>query len=288
MEDNNKIVLFQEQQVRRVWHDEAWWFSVIDVVGILSESSIPSRYWNDLKRRVSKESGNKDLYAKCVKLKLVGEDGKSYPTECADTETLLRITMSIPSPKAEPFKQWLAQVGRERIEEIENPELAIEKVRALYQAKGYSDAWIERRVQSIETRKKLTDEWKGRGVKEGQEYSILTATIAKGTFGVTPSEHADLKGLEKQNLRDHMTDLELIFTALGEEVTRQLTIEADAQGFEENHGVATEGGKMTGRARENLESSMKTKVVSSKNYQDLTTQTSEIAPSDSHSQNHKP
>jgi DNA-damage-inducible protein D len=266
MEQNNKIVLFQEKQIRRVWHQEEWWFSVIDVVGILSESSIPSRYWNDLKRRVSKESGNNDVYAKCVKLKLVAEDGKNYPSECANTENLLRIVMSIPSPKAEPFKLWLAQVGAERIEEIENPELGIERVKELYKAKGYSNEWISTRLKSIDIRKELTDEWKGRGVKEGQEYAILTAEIAKATFGVTPSEHKDLKGLDRQNLRDHMTNLELIFTMLGEESTRQIAVEEDALGFEDNFDVAQKGGKAAGVARKQYEKNRNVKVVSSSNF----------------------
>ena len=174
--------------------------------------------------------------------------------------------MSVPSPKAEPLKLWLAQVGRERIEETENPELGMERIRELYRAKGYADEWIERRMQSIETRKQLTEEWKNRGVKEGQEYAILTAEIAKATFGLTPSEHGKLKGLEKQNLRDHMTPLELIFTALGEEVTRSIAVAEDAKGFEENRDAALQGGKLAGDARERVERDQRVKVVSSQNY----------------------
>lgn len=266
MEQNNRIVLFQEKQIRRAWHNEEWWFSVIDVIGVLSDSSIPSRYWNDLKRRVSKESGNNEVYAKCVKLKLLGEDGKSYPSECADTETLLRIIISIPSPKAEPFKLWLAQVGKERIEEIENPELGIERVKELYKAKGYPLDWIDMRIQSIEVRKQLTDEWKKRSVEEGKEYSILTAEIAKATFGLTPTEHKNLKGLERQNLRDHMTTLELIFTQLGEEMTRKLATENDAQGFVENSKAAKQGGRAAGDARRAAEKRTGVKVVSPNNF----------------------
>ena len=266
MEQDNKIVLFQDKKIRKVWHNEEWWFSVIDVVGILTDATIPSRYWNDLKRRVSKESGNNDLYAKCVKLKLAGEDGKNYPSECANTEILLRIIMSIPSPKAEPFKQWLAQVGGERIQEMENPEIGFERLTAIYKAKGYSDEWIKNRLQSIETRKLLTDEWKQRGITEGVEYSILTALISKGTFGLTPSEHSQVKGLEKENLRDHMSPLELIFSALGEEVTRRLAIQDDAQGFNENRDMAVKGGSVAGDALKRTEQQTGLKVISSENY----------------------
>ena len=266
MEQNNKIVLFEAQQIRRTWHNETWYYSVIDVIAALTDSSIPSRYWNDVKRRVEKESGNSELYAKCVKLKFDAADGKNRATDCANTETMLRIIMSIPSPKAEPFKQWLAETGQERIEEVENPELGFDRLTEIYKAKGYSDEWIKNRLQSIETRKQLTDEWKKRGVKEGQEYSILTATIAKGTFGLTPSEHADLKELKKQNLRDHMTPFELIFTALSEEATRSLAVQEDAQGFMGNQEVAHRGGTAAGNARRNFEKETGLNVVSPKNF----------------------
>jgi DNA-damage-inducible protein D len=203
MKNETTIILFQEKRVRRIWRNETWYFSVVDVIEILTDSNIPSRYWSDLKRRVSKESGNNELYAKCVKLKFLAPDGKERPTDCADTATLLRIIQSIPSPKAEPFKNWLAQVGAERIQEIENPELGIERIRNLYKSKGYADEWIDERIKGIETRKYLTDEWKERGVADGVEYAILTAEIAKATFGLTPSEHSDLKNLKRHNLRDH-------------------------------------------------------------------------------------
>ena len=178
MEQDNKIVLFQEKQVRRIWHNEQWYFSVIDVIAILSESIDPQRYWSVLKSRLKKQEGF-DVTTICSKLKMQGADGKFYPTDCSNTEGLLRLIMSVPSPKAEPFKLWLAQVGRERIEEIENPELGIERIREIYKAKGYSSEWIEMRLRSIDIRKQLTDEWKQRGVEEGTEYSILTAEIAK-------------------------------------------------------------------------------------------------------------
>ncbi len=266
MKQNGKIILFQEKQIRHVWYNEEWYFSIIDVVGVLSESSIPSRYWNDLKRKISKESNANELYEKIVKLKMLSLDGKEHPTECANRQTLLRIIMSIPSPRAEPFKQWLAQIGEERIQEIENPELAIDRIREIYKAKGYSDEWIVARLKAIETRKELTDEWKKRDVKEGQEYAILTAEIAKATFGLTPNEHKQLKNLEKQNLRDHMTKLELIFTMLGEEMTRAIAVRDDAQGFVENQEAALKGGKGAGKALKNAEEYTGIKVVSRQNF----------------------
>lgn len=263
MEQHNKIAIFQEKQIRCIWHNEQWYFSVVDIVGVLSESSQPNRYWADMKKRSLKE--NNQPFAFCEQLKMVAGDGKERLTDTANTEGVLRIVMSIPSPKAEPFRLWLAQVGRERIEEIENPELGIERIRELYKAKGYSNEWIDTRLKSIDIRKQLTDEWKGRGVKEGQEYSILTAEIAKATFGVTPAEHKNLKGLSHQNLRDHMTNLELIFTMLGEESTRLFAVQDDAKGFNENHESAVKGGKAAGDARKNFEKSGQ-KVLSNDNF----------------------
>ena len=200
---------------------------------------------------------------------------------CANTEGVFRIVMSVPSPKAEPFKLWLAQVGKERLEEINDPELGFERIKEIYRAKGYPEDWIERRMTSIETRRQLTDEWKKRGVNEKQDFSLLTATIAKGTFGLTPSEHSKLKGLEKENLRDHMTPLELIFTALGEEITRSLSVREDAQGFIENYEAAQQGGHEAGSARKNLEKNTGLKVVSEKNFLGLEKdKTKEIGESD--------
>jgi DNA-damage-inducible protein D len=262
MEQNDKIVLFQEKQVRRLWHNEQWCFSVVDVIEVLTDSPIPRNYWSILKKR------EPQLHTVCMQLKMQAQDSKSRNTDCANTEGILRIVMSIPSPKAEPFKLWLAQVGRERIEEIENPELGIERVREIYKAKGYPDEWIERRLQTIEIRKQLTDEWKNRGVREGQEYAILTSEIAKATFGLSPTEHKDFKGIKNPtaNLRDHMTPLELIFTALGEEMTRALTVDTDAQGFHENAEAAQRGGRAAGKARIAAEKETGVKVVSSKSY----------------------
>ena len=272
----DKIVLFQEKKVRRVWHEEEWYFSVVDVIEVLTDSPIPRTYWSKIKAKIKKES---QLYPNTVQLKMLAADGKERITDAAHTESLLRITMSIPSPKAEPFKQWLALVGRERIEEIENPELGFERMREIYRSKGYTAEWIDSRMKSIDVRKQLTEEWKTRGVKEGQEYSILTAEIAKATFGITPSEHKTLKNLDKQNLRDHMTNLELIFTMLGEEATRQIAVKDDAKGFEENHDAAVTGGKMAGGALQNFEANKKLKVVSADNFtQQIESAQKEIPP----------
>ena len=260
--ENSNLMPFEGIEIRKTWHNEEWYFSVVDVMAILTDSANPQSYWGKLKER------EPQLLTICQKFKFLASDGKMRPTDCANTEGVLRIVMSVPSPKAEPLKLWLAQVGTERIQETENPELGFERMTEIYRAKGYTDEWIKERYQSIETRKRLTDEWKNRGVKQGIEYSILTATIAKGTFGLTPSDHKKLKGLEKstQELRDHMTPLELIFNSLGEETTRILSIKRDAQGFEENHDAALDGGTMAGNARGNYEKQLGEKVVSDKNY----------------------
>ena len=265
----NKIILFQEKQVRRVWHNEQWFFSVVDVIEALTQNHNPRDYWKTVKKR------DIQLVAFCHQLKLQSADGKSYKTDCANTEGLLRIIMSIPSPKAEPFKLWLAQVGKERIEEIENPELMTERQADIYRAKGYSEEWITYRGKSFNIRKKLTDEWKKRGVKENHEYSILTAEIAKATFGLTPTEHKVLKGLldNKHNLRDHMTDLELIYTMLGEESTRLVTIDKNAQGFEENHEAALIGGQIAAKSRHYFERTTGRTVVQASNFLGLGTET---------------
>ena len=260
MEQQNKLDLFKGVKIRREWHNGELHFSVIDVIEFLSDSITPRKYWNTLKTR------EPQLSSICGQLKMMATDGKNRVTDAANTAGIIRIMMSVPSPKAEPFKLWLAQVGKEHIEEIENPELGFDRLKSLYEAKGYPKEWIERRMQTIEVRKQLTDEWKNRGIKEGQDYAILTAEIAKATFGLTPSEHSKLKGLERQNLRDHMTPLELIFTALGEEATRINTVNDDAQGFQENHEAAQSGGNAAGDARKSFEKRQNQKVVSSDNY----------------------
>lgn len=264
----NHLVVFQEKAIRRTWHHEEWWFSVADVCGVLTDSPDAGAYWRKLKQRLNAEGS--EVVTFCHGLKLEAPDGKQRITDCANTEGLFRIIQSIPSPRAEPFKRWLAQVGYERVKEIENPELASARARELYQAKGYPQAWIEKRLRSIAVRGELTDEWKERGVQEGKEYSILTAEIARATFGVTPGAHSRLKGLDKiktgNNLRDHMTDLELIFTMLGEAGTTEIARRKDAQGFADNRTAAREGGAIAGDARKALEAKSGKPVVSRENY----------------------
>lgn len=264
-EITTKVAIFQRKEIRKVMYKNEWWFSVVDVVEALTDSTQPSKYWTAMKARVSGEDGFQ-LSTVCRQLKLVASDGKKYETDCANTEGIFRIIQSIPSPKAEPFKRWLAKVGYERVQEIENPELAIKRTRAIYKAKGYSDAWIEKRMRGIEVRETLTNEWKTRGVKEGQEYAILTAEISKATFGITPSEYQKLKGLKRENLRDHMNDLELIFTMLGEASTTEIAKNKDAQGFVENKTAARAGGAVAGKARKDLELKSGKKVSTSANY----------------------
>lgn len=273
VDKNSHIVVFNDNNIRRIFHEGAWWFSIIDVVGALSESSNPRRYWSDLKRQLVETESFIQLYEKIVQLKLPASDGKNYKTDCADTETIFRIIQSIPSPKAEPFKRWLAKVGYERIQEIEDPELASERARELYKAKGYDDAWIEKRMRGIQIRAELTDEWDKRNVGSSREFAILTAEISKATFGMTPSEYKEHKSLARENLRDHMTDLELIFTMLGEASTTEIACSKDAQGFNENKSAAKAGGNVAGKARKDLEKQSGKKVVTDQNYLDITQKT---------------
>ena len=268
----SSIKIFEEKKVRSIFNEvqEKWYFSIVDVVEVLTESPNPQVYWRVLKKRLLAE-GNQTV-TNCNALKMLAADGKMRMTDVADTEQLLRLIQSIPSPKAEPFKQWLAQVGAERIAEIENPELAQTRIRTTYKAKGYSDEWIEKRIRGILVRDELTNEWKQRGVREGKEYSILTAEISKATFGIIPSEYKTLKGLNKtsENLRDHMTDLELIFTMLGEASTTEIAKNKNAVGFVENHKAAKAGGKVAGNARKDLEKKSGKKIVSKENFKELT------------------
>ena len=249
------------QRIRKIWHNDEWYLSVVDVIEVLTDSQNPRKYWTSMKNRDSQ------LDAICIQLKLLSADSKNYKTDCANTEGVLRIVMSIPSPRVEPLKLWLAQVGAEKIGENEQKRLLKHEQIAIYRAKGRSDEWIEKRMDTIEKRNLLTDEWKNRGVKEGQEYSILTATISEGTFGIKPSEHKKIKGLDKssQNLQDNMTELELIFTSLGELLTRQETVKDDAQGFEENKNAAVKAGNAAGVSRTSLEKEIGRPVVSSTN-----------------------
>jgi len=263
----SNIKLFESKQIRTEWSElkQKWYFAIIDVVEILTGSNNPRRYWSDLKRKLNSE-GFSQLYEIIVQLKMTSSDGKKYTTDCADAKGLLRIIQSIPSPKAEPFKQWLAQVGSDRLDEIENPELATQRTRELYKLKGYPDDWIEKRMRSIAIREELTEEWKNRGVKDQIEYSILTAEISKATFGLTPTQYKKIKGLKSQNLRDHMTDLELIFSMLGEASTTKVTRAKNTKGFIENKVAARIRGKIAGHALKELEKESGEKVITSENY----------------------
>lgn len=261
------IKLFENKKVRSEWNEQEqqWYFSIIDVVEILTGSPRPRKYWNALKTKLLNE-GYEELSQYLGQLKMQSTDGKFYLTDVANAKTLLRIIQSIPSPKAEPFKRWLAQVGADRLEEIENPELATQRTRELYKLKGYPGDWIEKRIRSIAIREELTEEWRNRDVKEQIEYAILTAEISKATFGLTPSDYKKLKGLKGQNLLDHMTDLELIFSMLGEASTTEIVKKKNPIGFVENKKTANQGGKIAGDARKALELETGDKVVSSKNY----------------------
>ncbi len=262
------LVVFEGNTIRRTWHKEEWWFSIIDIVAALTDSSIPRRYWSDLKIKLKNEGF--EMYDKIVQLKLHSKDGKLYVTDCANTKLLFRVIQSIPSPKAEPFKLWLANVGYQRVQEIENPELAQKRMRELYREKGYSDDWIEKRVRGIAIRDELTDEWSKRGVKNEKDYALLTAEISKATFGMTPSEYIKFKGLKRENLRDHMNDLELIFSMLGERVTTEITRNEDAQGYPQVEDAAKRGGRVAGNARKETEKELGHSITSSENYLYLT------------------
>jgi len=264
MDQNKALVVFQGKKIRRIWNNDEWWFSVVDIVGVLTDSEDSRNYWKVLKHRL-KEEGS-EVVTKCNQLKLAASDGKYYETDCANTESIFRIIQSIPSKKAEPFKQWLAKVGYERVQEIENPELAQKRMKEIYKAKGYSEDWIEKRVRGIAIRDELTDEWKKRGVETDKEYAILTAEISKATFGLTPSEYQKLKGLKKENLRDHMNDLELIFAMLGERVTTEITKSKDAQEFDECEVAAKEGGEVAGNARKDAERRIGKPIITDENY----------------------
>lgn len=269
MDKNQAIILFKEQKIRRTWHEGQWFFSVVDVVQALTDSTNSRRYWSDLKIKLSEEEGFDELYEKIVQLKLEAADGKNYKTDCANTESLLRIIQSVPSQKAEPFKRWLAKVGYERIQEIENPELAQERMKQLYEEKGYPKDWIDKRLRGIAIRQDLTDEWKERGITTQQDYAILTADISRATFGMTPSEYRKHKNLPEKshaNLRDHMTDLELIFTMLGERVTTEISQNEKPEGLPENRDVAKRGGNVAGAARKQTEAELGRSIISEENY----------------------
>ena len=263
MSEVNKLAIFQGRKVRKVLHQNQWWFVIEDVVLALIDSKDPKQYISKMK---SRDLELKKGWVQIVRTLEVETEGGLQKMNCSNTEGIFRIIQSIPSQKAEPFKKWLARVGYERIQEIEDPELATKRTRALYKAKGYSDDWIEKRMRGIAIREELTDEWKNRGVKEQKEYSILTAEISKATFGMAPSEYKKYKDLKRENLRDHMTDLELIFSMLGERATTEITQTKDSQGFNELKIDSYEGGKIAGNARKELEAKTGKKVTSQENY----------------------
>ncbi len=260
-----KIALFRGREVRKIIYQNEWWFSVVDIILVLTDSANARDYWYKMKMRVKNEDGT-ELSTDCRQLKLRSSDGKMRETDCANTEAIFRIIQSIPSPKAEPFKRWLARVGYERVREIEDPELATKRTRALYKAKGYDNAWIEKRMRGIEVRETLTEEWHKRGVKEQKEYAILTTEISKAAFGMTPSEYKKYKGLKRENLRDHMNDIELIFAMLGEAATTEIARTTDTQGFGENKTASQKGGRIAGGARKKLEKESGKKIITKNNY----------------------
>ena len=270
VKDNSSIQLFEDQKIRTAWdaEKEEWYFSIIDVISVLTDTANPRRYWSDLKRKLKIE-GAVEVYEKIVQLKLLSPDGKKRLTDVASTEQLLRIIQSIPSPKAEPFKAWLAMVGKERIEETIDPEQAIDRALDTYLKKGYSEEWIHQRLLAIRIRNELTDEWKKRGVQKGKEYAILTDEISRAWSGMTTGQYKRLKGLTKENLRDNMTDLELVLTMLAEASTTDISKTAKPQTFEENKQVAKRGGKVAGIARQALEAETGKPVITEKNAVDF-------------------
>lgn len=266
MEDKNKLVIFQNNKIRRILHNGEWYFSVIDIVQVLTDSDNPRNYWSMLKKREA--DVGIELSTNCVQLKLEAPDGKLRETDCANTKFIFRIIQSIPSKKAEPFKLWLAQVGYERIEEIENPEVGQDRIKEYYELKGYPKDWIDKRLRGIAIRQELTDEWKNRDIKTEQEFAILTNEISKATFGKTVAEYKEFKQLQKknQNLRDHMTDWELILTMFGEKATTDITKEKNSLGFDECKDSANLGGNIAKRAKEDLEKNLGKSVVSKENF----------------------
>jgi len=263
--NDTKIAIFKGKKIRKTIYNNEWWFSVVDVVEILTDSVNSRDYWYRMKVRVEDEDGI-ELSTICRQLKLEASDGKMRETDCSNTEGMLRIIQSIPSPKAEPFKRWLAKVGYERIQEIENPELAQERMKQIYEQKGYPKDWVDKRLRGIAIRQNLTDEWKERGIESKRDYAILTAEISKAAFGMTPSEYKKFKGLKRENLRDHMTDFELIFTMLGEKVTTEISGEEKPDTFSKNKKVAKRGGGVAGKAREETEKELNRSVISKNNY----------------------
>ena len=265
----SKLALFEGRQIRKALHEGEWWFSIIDVVAVLVGGDRPRKYWNDLKKKLLQE-GFDQLSEKIGQLKMLSGDGKFYATDCANTETLFRVIQSIPSPKVEPLKRWLARVGRERIDEIENPELAMGRMQDIYQKKGYPKQWIDKRLRGIAVRQDLTDEWRNRGARTNVEYAILTNEIMQGAFGLKVDEYKQVKRLERENLRDHMTDIELILNMLAEATTTTLHRDRDSQGMRPLKKDAKDGGAVAGRTRKDIEQQTGKPVISTENFRQLT------------------
>jgi len=268
-ESKNKLVIFQSKKIRRIWNKEEWYYSVVDICGALTDSADSGAYWRKLKQRLRQEGS--EVVTICHGLKLEAPDGKRRITDCSNTKGIFRIIQSIPSKKAEPFKRWLAQVGQDRLDEIENPELAQQRMKEIYEKKGYPKDWIDKRLRGIAIRQNLTDEWKERGIKKQKDFAILTAEISRATFGITPAEYKKYKNLpekSKANLRDHMDDLELIFSMLGERVTTEISKKEKPKTFPKNKNVAKRGGKVAGNARIETEKELGRSVVSKKNFLD--------------------
>jgi DNA-damage-inducible protein D len=264
-----RIAVFEGKHIRKILHEDEWWFSVIDIVEVLTGSDRPRKYWNDLKKKLNSE-GYVEVSEKIGQLKMLAPDGKKRLTDCANTETMFRIIQSIPSPKVEPLKRWLAKVGKERIDEIENPELSMERMKSLYEKKGYPKDWIDKRMRGIAVRQDLTDEWQNRGAGTRLEYAILTNEIMQGAFDLKVEDYKQVKGLERENLRDHMTDIELILTMLGEATTTKLHRDRDSKGFEPLKKDAQEGGAVAGSPRRDIERRSGKPVVTGENFKVLT------------------
>ncbi len=270
MEQNNAMIVFEGKNIRKTWHNDEWWFSVVDITGALSGTDNPNRYWSDLKIKLNQEGSQ--LYDFIVQLKLESSDGKKYETDCTNTEGAFRLVQSIPSPKAEPFKLWLAKTGYERIQEIENPEIAHDRAKNYYEMKGYPKEWIDKRIRGIAVRQELTDEWKQRQVNQEKEFAILTNEITKATFGKTVGEYKEFKGLEKknQNLRDHMNDWEIILTMVGEKATTDITKAKDSQGLNQCKDSANIGGTIAHNTKKELEEKIGKQITTKENFLNLT------------------
>jgi len=264
MDKDKALIVFEGKNIRRVWLNGEWWFSIVDVIEALTQTDRARKYWSDLKVKLTEEGF--ELSEKIGQLKLMSTDGKYYATDCATTENMFRIIQSVPSPKAEPFKLWLAQVGYERIQEIENPEIAQDRVKQYYELKGYPKDWIEKRLRGIVIRQELTDEWKNRGVQQEKDFAILTNEISKATFGKTVQEYKEFKSLKNQNLRDHMSDWELILTMVGEKATTDITVSKDAQGIPECQDAAQEGGEIAGNTRKEIEKRTGKSIFTNENF----------------------